>query len=517
MFIPNPDILYIRPFNQSYFEIYTLNSKIFKQIQRRFSYKYTYYKQRKPKTIEISLIQANKYVPIGLYYEFIEFLNASNILYDITEEIIKKNKFKYENLLWFINCLKLSIEPYQYQIDAVYDAIINGRNIILSPTSSGKSLIMAILAMFYYVTRTDNKKVLILVPNKGLVTQLFFEFMGYFRNNPQINCHDIIQPIHGDMPKNQIDLSKPIIISTWQSEDRTSKTFFNQFNMEYLQEIGMLIYDEVHLASATVSKEITSSCVNTKFKIGLTGTLHDDEQEYKNALIKGLFGEIISSISIKEMILGGYSADICIYHLLFDFGVFERKFNYYEELEYIHNNKEFMKYIVEFTIHNLLEGNTIILYKSLEYGQRLKRLFERVMNSKDIHMINGSVDAFKRNEIRKVFEHNTGQVLLGTYDTVSTGFSIKNLHYGVMLESMKSRVKVLQTLGRLLRKHDSKKKAYLFDIVPVLQYIRKNNKGDTIQEDGYVYKHHLKRIEYFEKEQLDYKIKLVENWKKSIF
>jgi superfamily II DNA or RNA helicase len=197
--------------------------------------------------------------------------------------------------------------------------------------------------------------------------------------------------------------------------------------------------------------------------------------------------------------------------MLFGFDRPTERMDYQEEMNFVREDNDYLRFMAKF-VNSLKNGNTICLHISLDYGNRFVRELKRINPKKKVYIINGSISAKEREEIRQALETETGAVLVGTYKTISTGFSVKNLHYGCLLETLKSRTKVIQTIGRMLRLHNSKDKAKVYAFVPVIRYTE-----DTAERHyyGFLFNHHNKRIGYYRAESLEHDTIVVERdlWK----
>lgn len=497
--------VYFGKYNSTFVKFQTYNSNAVSEIKNFLTYKTSDFHKKYKKIDKKCLIKNNCFIPIGLVEGVIEFIQSRGYEIVCDPRIFEKNNIQKEDVEALIKKLELKHVPHYYQIDAVYKVLRNKRQLLLSPTSSGKSLIATILVMIYTLLKKDKlKQVLFVVPSKNLVDQMYYDMINYFSNNDSVDVSKLVQRIHGEIPHNKRDLSRPIVLTTWQSEKRTSFDFQNEFGSNFLQNVGMLVYDEAHLSKSKISHYICNSCYNADYRIGMTGTLFDEDDDagfLNNQIIKGMFGEIFQTISTREMIDCGFAADIEINHLLFNFGQYD-KLEYREELEEIYLNQNYFNYIVNF-IGKIDNFNAICLYKSLKYGDMIKKELQRKFPNKIVYMINGSVSAKDRNDIRTLMENNKNVILLGTYQTISTGFSVKHMKYCIFVESMKSKIKCLQSLGRLLRKHKDIEKTILYDFVPIFRYKHKK---------GYMRKHFESRIKYFDKENHNYNIMQVKDY-----
>lgn len=438
---------------------------------------------------------------VGLLKEFMEFLETNNIQYEFYGNIIDREKISDEILKNFITRLKLCFDVYDHQYSAIKTVIENKRHTILSPTSSGKSLIIAVLMAFFLAMKKDKeKKLLLIVPNKFLVNQMYSDMCLYFSKSG-LDLRNYIQPIHSEIKKR--DLTKPIIITTWQSQKGTDFKFLETFNENFMNNVDFLIYDEVHYSTAVESKAVIESAINARYKVGLTGTLFDNN-DYKNTVIKGLFGDIVSFITTREMIDLGIASELDIYQIRLKFSdILQSGSGYQDELDFIRKNDAYLKYVVSFVAKNCRDGNTIILHRSILFGKRAKEMMNKLFPKIKTYVINGGIPASEREKIRHKLADENGVVIFATYDTTSMGVSINNLHYGCFLEGMKSNIRVIQSIGRLLRKNYNKERAVLYDFVPVLNI--KTERGYRI---GTLSDHGNDRIRHYKSEE--HKLKVLE-------
>ena len=158
------------------------------------------------------------------------------------------------------------------------------------------------------------------------------------------------------------------------------------------------------------------------------------------------------------------------------------------EKEYVQSSDkrlEFIKKMVE-----KCESNTLLLFHTIEYGTKIFEKLKNEIKDKEFYYIDGEVSGKNRDLIKKEMEKTDGKVrvLIASFGTVGTGYSINNLHYLLMVDSFKSEQIVIQAIGRVLRLFDGKKKAVIFDLVDVF---------DTKDQSNILYKHYLERQKFY--------------------
>jgi len=264
-----------------------------------------------------------------------------------------------------------------------------------------------------------------------------------------------------------------------------------------------------HTAKSNSLQEILKKCANAHYRIGLTGTLPTDDADIYN--IYGYLGPTMVSVKSKELIKKGYLSNILIANLLIQYSEEEIQKNknrtFPEEYRAIIENPDRNK-IFKYIIKNInTNDNVLILCERIDH---LKSIFNYVnalcekINRKAF-LIHGSVDAEKREKIRKFTENNNGVVVVATYGTMSTGINIKKLHHIVAASSYKSKIKVLQSIGRGLRLHETKDKMIWWDIVDDMRW-KKQKRKNQVNEIGYNYmfEQFLVRIRYYKEQDFKY-------------
>ena len=368
-----------------------------------------------------------------------------------------------------------SIQLRDYQTDAVVHAIRNNRSLLLSPTASGKSLIIYLLSRWY-----ESNRILILVPTTSLVEQMYTDFLdyGYLESK--------MQKIYQGYTK---DISSEVTISTWQSLYKMPRKFFEQF--------GCILGDEVHLFKAKSLTNIMNKMHMTKYRHGFTGTL--DGTQTHRLILEGLFGSVNKVTSTKELMEKKTLAKLKIKCIVLQYPDADCKFmkdqNYQDEVDLIVRDERRNKFILNLTTH--LKGNTLVLFQFVEKHGAVLYDMMKDLNRK-VFYVHGGTDTQTREEIREITENEKNAIIVASYGTFSTGINIRNLHNVVFSSPSKSRIRVLQSIGRGLRTTNDKTGATLIDIADDFTWKSKQN---------FTLRHFMERINIYNEEEFDYTIK----------
>ena len=374
------------------------------------------------------------------------------------------------------------IEIREHQLDAYIHAMQKRRALLVSPTASGKSLIIYLI--FRQLHQYQNLKGLIIVPTTSLVEQLYSDF-GDYNDGEMTNVHRIYQG-------KEKDTDKPLTISTWQSLYKLPKEYFHQFDY--------IIGDEAHLFKAQSLTTILTSCVNAKYRIGLTGTL--DGTKTHKLVLEGLFGTVKKVISTKELIdkqqLSNFEIKCLVLKHTDEECLKAKDKTYQEEIEYLISHEARNKFIKNLAVS--LGKNTLILFQMVDKHGRI--LYDMIKNTKNISnrkvfFIYGGTETTDREEIRKIMEIENDAIIVASFGTFSTGINIRNLHNIIFAMPTKSSIRTLQSIGRGLRQSDGKEIATLYDIADDLRYKKHMN---------YTLKHFLERTKIYNEERFPFKI-----------
>ncbi len=367
------------------------------------------------------------------------------------------------------------IKPRDYQIEGVYDALRHNRRLLVSPTASGKSLMIYSIARYH----VENKRcVLLVVPTTSLVEQMYKDFVEYGWDVEKY-CHMVYSG------KEKWD-KRLVTITTWQSIYKLDKQWFKKYDV--------VIGDEAHQFKSKSLVGIMSKLKDAKYRYGFTGTL-DGTQTHKWVL-EGLFGPSYKLTETKDLIDKGHLSKLNIKILLLKHP--PREFEtYLEELEYIISHEQRNNFIKNLALS--LKGNTLILYSRVEtHGEPLYKLIQT--DDRKVFFIHGGVDVEEREQVREITEKENNAIIIASYGTFSTGINIRRLHNVIFASPSKSRIRNLQSIGRVLRKGRLKDKAILYDIADDISTKHKRN---------YTLNHLVERIKIYNEEKFNYEINQV--------
>lgn len=378
------------------------------------------------------------------------------------------------------------IEPRDHQVEAFQHGMQNRRTLLLSPTASGKSLIIYLFVRQFM--DYQNLKGLIIVPTTSLVEQLYSDFEDYSSHNG-FNVEENVHRIYQGKDKNS---QKNLIISTWQSLYQMPEEYFSQFDY--------IIGDEAHLFKAQSLTSLLTSCVNTKYRIGLTGTL--DGTKTHKLVLEGLFGPVRKVITTKELIdkneLSAFEIKCLVLKHPDEVCLEFKDKTYQEEIQYLIGNEQRNKFIKNLAVS--LGTNTLVLFQMVDkHGKILYDLIKNTnqIGDRKVFFVHGNVDTEDRESIRKIMETENDAIVVASFGTFSTGINIRNLHNIIFASPSKSRVRNLQSIGRGLRQSEGKQLATLYDIADDMRYKKHMN---------FTLKHFVERVKIYTEEKFPFKI-----------
>lgn len=420
----------------------------------------------------------------GLKNELIKF--AHSLEYEVIDNTSKLNlEMTYSQAIDLIEQFKIpfDFEKRDYQINAMAHGLMNHRALFLSPTGSGKSMIIYYMIRGFQ-SRINKCRTLLVVPTANLLLQMSTDMQSYGYDKENIGQY-------GDSQK---DDSKDITIATWQSIYNNDKEWFNQFDM--------VIIDEAHLASAKSLKGIMENCL-CQLKFGFTGTLNGTKTH--QMVLEGLFGPVKRVATTKELIDNGTLAPFNIKAIKLNHPIEARKWlkkhgpKYPEEMTYLVGNPARNRFLARLALS--LEGNTLLLFHRVEeHGKALYDLIRKQEPNRPVFYIHGKIKAEEREIIRKQMELLPNAILVASYGTLSTGVNIKRLDNLIFGSPWKSQIINLQSIGRVLRPMKGKT-ATLYDISDDLSWKTRIN---------HTLKHFIERLKIFNAEEFEYRLYNVE-------
>ena len=374
--------------------------------------------------------------------------------------------------------IEVSLQPRDYQLNSFIHAVRKKRAVLVSPTASGKSLIIYLLTTYLI-----GKKVLIVVPTTGLVHQMASDFVDY-------GCPpDLIHKIFSGQEKST---DAHITITTWQSIYKLPVKWFDQF--------GCVIGDEAHTFKAKCLVSIMENLTKCEYRFGFTGTL--DGTQTNKLVLEGLFGPVKIVTTTSQLMEQNTVAQINIKAIVLSypdqlrqmFANRKPKPTYKDEMMFLLTKQTRSLFIARLVAS--LEKNTLLLFNNIDHGKMLQQMIQEEVPDREVFFVYGGVEGEEREEIRKYVETHDNVVIVASYKTFATGTNIKNLHNVVFGSPSKSRIRVLQSIGRGLRTSSEKTEAVLYDIADDLSW--KSFRNHTI-------KHFAERVQMYNQEKFDYK------------
>jgi len=339
------------------------------------------------------------------------------------------------------------------QVEVINRFLENPQSLQEVATGAGKTIMTATLSQLC----EPFGKTVIIVPNKDLVTQTEEDFL---------NVGLDVGVYYGDRK----DLNKTHTICTWQSLnilDKKSKNSEHEIITlaEFLDGVKCVIVDEVHMAKATVLKNLlTQNFCNAAIRWGLTGTI--PKADYESEVIFSSLGPVIGGVKAYELQELGILSNLHVNVLqLVDTQEFK---SYAEELKYLVTNKERITYIADLIKNISQTGNTLILVNRIDTGNNLIELIE------DSVFISGEVKGDKRKEEYNEHAINNKKITVATYGVAAVGINIPRIFNLVLLEPGKSFVRVIQSIGRGIRKAEDKDFVQIWDITSTCKYAKKH-------------------------------------------
>lgn len=423
---------------------------------------------------------------LGLLPYVLKFGTINNLSVDCPDNLIKMaNPVSPEKTVNFIKTLNLPFKPHNYQAKALHTMINYRRKLILSPTSSGKSLMIYMTVRYWERIIPENRKILIVVPLTSLVLQIVGDFAEYSTQNgwnAEAKCHKLY-----DGATKSTD--KKIVVSTWQSIYKMPKKYFEQF--------AAIICDEAHLFKAQAIGSIVDRSDHIPYRMGTTGTV--GTEEVNRLTLEGMFGTQHRTVRTIELMERGTVAQLTIktLQLLWENHADKKavnKMDYAAERKFLCTHPHRTAFTAKLAVAQK-QDNVLLLYENKIHGHGLLEEIKKLIKddpSRRVFFFDGSIGVAEREAAKPILESTNGCIIVASLGVYSTGVSIKNIKTVIFGWVGKSSIRVLQSIGRGLRISDTKDSVMLYDIFDNLKYDNRRN---------YSLKHFIDRLDIYKSEQ----------------
>ena len=397
--------------------------------------------------------------------KILDILESSNILVDEVEDLRQPTKITFPKVTETYWADQGKVWPpghpqqgqpimlRDYQVDAINTFLENPQALQEIATGAGKTITTATLSQLC----ESLGRTITIVPNKSLVEQTEEDF---------INCGLDVGVYYGDRK----DLNKTHTICTWQSLnilDKKSKNLEHDIVTlaEFLDGVKCVIVDEVHMAKADVLRNLlTQNLSNAPIRWGLTGTVPKEAYEYES--IFASIGQLVGGIRAHELQEKGVLSN-CHVNVAQLIDVQEFK-SYADELKYLVTNEDRMKYVSKLIKGISESGNTLVLVNRIDTGRFITNELE------DSVFISGEVKTKDRKEEYDEVKTSNDKIIVATYGVAAVGINIPRIFNLVLLEPGKSFVRVIQSIGRGIRKAEDKDFVQIWDVTSTCKYAKRH-------------------------------------------
>ena len=409
---------------------------------------------------KVAYFQLSGSTYVNLLPEIIQWLTERNYNIDLEDQRTSTIQFNFEavneksysHINWPVGhpAAGQPIELRDYQVEIINDFLSNPQCLQEVATGAGKTIMTAALSQ----KCEAYGRTIVIVPNKDLVRQTLADY---------VNMGLDVGVYFGD----QKDYGKTHTICTWQSlnnilkkEKETGLTM-----ADFIKDVVAVIVDEVHMAKADVLKSLLTEYMgHIPLRWGLTGTVPKEQFEFVS--LKVAIGEVISRLSASELQDKGVLAQ-CHVNVIqteehADFA------DYQKELKYLTTNKDRLDYIAKLTSEIIKSGNTLILVDRIESGQELAA---RIPNSV---FINGDMKSVNRKEHYDEVADTMDKTIIATYGVAAVGINIPRIFNLVLIEPGKSFVRVIQSIGRGIRKAQDKDHVQIWDVTGDCKFAKRH-------------------------------------------
>ena len=409
---------------------------------------------------------------INLLPEIIEYLESRN--YDIEIEDLRdySTQFSFDQVTedTFADIKWPKGHPAEgqpivlrdYQIQILNDFLANPQSIQEVATGAGKTIMTAALSK----SVEPYGRSIVIVPNKSLVTQTEDDYK---------NMGLDVGVYFGDRK----DIGRQHTICTWQSLNvllKNTQAGIGDVTIgDFIEDVVCVMVDEVHMAKADALKTLlTGVFARVPIRWGLTGTIPKEDYEFVS--LRCSLGEVIGRLSASELQEAGHLANCHVNVVQLQDSVEYR--DYQSELKYLVTNLERIAYLAKLIDSIKDSGNTLILVDRIETGRllqtELSTLFSLLSDKPDVAFVSGATKAGDRKEEYDDVATSTNKIIIATYGVAAVGINIPRIFNLVLIEPGKSFVRVIQSIGRGIRKAEDKDFVQIWDITSTCKFAKRH-------------------------------------------
>lgn len=463
---------------------------------------------RQPKSFEIKFVDRFGRIPAGLWREVQKLTKQYMFPLEIEgiEHLYDKNYDESEFIEWAHTYFEeAEKKPRDYQIEGV-SRILKYRNCIEEISTSGGKTLMVFMMFKYLLEKGIIKKMLYIVPSISLVNQAEEEFYEYEEDcgkKPNWKSKRIF-----GSSKKEDDEDTNIVFGTYQSLTKKDLAFFSKFDAVFT--------DEVHHQTNASLKNIVIKCINSKYKVGMSGTV-PPEGSVELFTVQSYLGPYVYIVKSADLIAANYATPVRIIGIEMDYLEQEVKKKLYDlrnvsadikdgvkllnlEKDIVRENRKRLIYVCN-TISKATK-NSLVLFSDIknEYGRTIFN-YLKSNTDKTVYYIDGATKAEHRDYFKKQMEDNDKVIIVASIGTFSEGISINNLHNIFLVESYKSQYIVRQALGRGMRLLEGKEIMTVIDFCDDFEY-----GANKYQKINYLKRHFLERQSIYKDKQFPFKV-----------
>jgi superfamily II DNA or RNA helicase len=460
-----------------------------------------------PKSFETKFVDRYGRIPIGLWREVQKLAKKFMFTLEIEgiEHLYDKNYDESVFIEWVNTYFEESEkQPRDYQVEGI-SRVIKYRNCTEEISTSGGKTLMAFLLFRYLLEKGEVKKMLYVVPNISLVTQTEEEFYSY----------------EEDCGKKPIWKSQCVFGGSGKKEDDKANIIFGTFqslakkDLEYFSKFDAVFIDETHHARASSIKNILVKSYNSKYNVGMTGTL-PPEDSLDSFTVQAYIGPCVYVVKSADLIAANFATPVKVVGIEMDYLEEEIKKKLYDlrnvsadqkdgvkllnlEKDIVRENHKRLVYVCD-TIAKSTK-NSLVLFSDIknEYGRNIYN-YLKDNTDKTIYYIDGGTKAENRDYFKKQMESTEGVIIVASIGVFSEGINILNVHNLFIVESSKSEYIVRQMLGRGMRLMEGK------DVITVLDFCDNFEYGThRYQKVNYLMRHAKERERIYKDKGFPYK------------